>query len=215
MTVRAFTFNPFQTNGYVVHHDGEAALIDAPSQRPDEHRQVLDYLDREGLTLTHLLLTHAHVDHIFGCAFFERETGLTFQAHAEARPFIEHAAEQARFFGVEVEAPSAPETTLAEGDTVTVGGLAFDVLHTPGHSPDSICFVAREEAQAVTGDVLFQGSIGRTQGLPQTSLPQLLGSITEKLFPLGDDVTIYPGHGPTTTIGRERRANPFLQGVEG
>ncbi|MFB6098414.1 MAG: MBL fold metallo-hydrolase, partial [Salinibacter sp.] len=96
-------------------------------------------------------------------------------------------------------------------DTVSFGDVTLEVLHTPGHSPDSISFVHRPSRQAVTGDVLFQNSIGRTQGLPETSRAQLLASITEKILPLGDDFTIYPGHGPTTTVGRERAQNPFVQ----
>ena len=163
------------------------------------------------LDVVHLLLTHAHVDHIFGCHFFEEKTGKTFKAHRESIPFIERSVEQARAFGVEVEPPSPPEVFLADGDTVSFGGVTLEVLHTPGHSPDSISFVDRDSQQALTGDVLFQRSIGRTQGLPKTSYPQLMDSIIHTLLPLGDDMTIYPGHGPTTTIGEERRSNPFIQ----
>jgi len=104
-----------------------------------------------------------------------------------------------------------PTTVLGEEDTISFGSVTFDILHTPGHSPDSISFIHQPSDQALTGDVLFQNSIGRTQGLPKTSRSQLLASITEKLLPLGDGVTIYPGHGPETTIGRERHQNPFVK----
>ena len=136
---------------------------------------------------------------------------MRFEAHEAAVPFIEQAEEQAKAFGVEIEPPSVPTSFLAEGDTVSFGSVTLEVLHTPGHSPDSISFVDRASQKALTGDVLFQNSIGRTQGLPETSRSQLLASITEKLLPLGDEMTIYPGHGPKTTIGQERRQNPFVQ----
>ncbi|WP_233993844.1 MBL fold metallo-hydrolase [Salinibacter altiplanensis] len=199
------------TNSYLCHDQGEAVLVDASCETEAECEQVMQVIEEHDLDIRHLLLTHAHIDHIFGCTFFEEEVGQRFQAHEAAVPFIERAEEQATAFGVEVEPPSVPTTHLAEGDTVSFGDVTLDVLHTPGHSPDSISFVHRPSRQALTGDVLFQNSIGRTQGLPETSRPQLLHSVTEKLLPLGDDVTIYPGHGPSTTIGQERTQNPFVQ----
>jgi len=211
MEVQAFTFSSFMTNCYLCHDGGEAVLVDASCASADEQRQVVEAIEDRGVEITHLLLTHAHVDHILGCHVFEDRFGMSFQAHEAARPFIEEAEEQAAAFGVDVTPPSMPTTWLAEGDTVSVGDTTLEVIHTPGHSPDSICFVDRAGQQALTGDVLFQNSIGRTQGLPQTSRAQLLRSITEKVLPLGDEVTIYPGHGPPTTIGRERRQNPFVQ----
>lgn len=211
MHVEAFTFNSFMTNCYLCHDEGEAALVDASCATDTEREEVLRVIDDYDLDVQHLLLTHAHVDHIFGCTFFEEHFDARFQAHEAAVPFIERAEEQAVAFGVEVDPPSVPTTYLGEGDTVSFGSVTLDVIHTPGHSPDSISFVHEPSQQALTGDVLFQNSIGRTQGLPKTSRSQLLASITEKLLPLGDDMTIYPGHGPVTTIGRERKQNPFVK----
>ena len=211
MHVEPFTFNPFMTNCFLCHDRGEAVLIDASCDTEAECAEVMGVIEEHGLDLRHLLLTHAHVDHIFGCRFFEEQFGQRFKAHEAAVPFIERADEQATAFGVEVEPPSVPTTLLAEGDTISFGDVTLEILHTPGHSPDSISFVHRPSRQAVTGDVLFQNSIGRTQGLPETSRTQLLNSITEKLLPLGDDFAIYSGHGPATTIGRERAQNPFVQ----
>lgn len=211
MHVEPFTFNPFMTNCFLCHDRGEAVLIDASCDTEAECAEVMDVIEEHGLDLRHLLLTHAHVDHIFGCRFFEEQFGQRFKAHEAAVPFIERADEQATAFGVEVEPPSVPTTLLAEGDTISFGDVILEILHTPGHSPDSISFVHRPSRQAVTGDVLFQNSIGRTQGLPETSRTQLLNSITEKLLPLGDDFAIYSGHGPATTIGQERAQNPFVQ----
>lgn len=211
MHVESFTFNPFMTNCFLCHDRGEAVLIDASCDTEAECAEVMSVIEEHGLDLRHLLLTHAHVDHIFGCRFFEEQFGQRFKAHEAAVPFIERADEQATAFGVEVEPPSVPTTLLAEGDTISFGDVTLEILHTPGHSPDSISFVHRPSRQAVTGDVLFQNSIGRTQGLPETSRTQLLNSITEKLLPLGDDFAIYSGHGPATTIGQERAQNPFVQ----
>lgn len=211
MHVEPFTFNPFMTNCFLCHDRGEAVLIDASCDTEAECAEVMSVIEEHGLDLRHLLLTHAHVDHIFGCRFFEEQFGQRFKAHEAAVPFIERADEQATAFGVEVEPPSVPTTLLAEGDTISFGDVTLEILHTPGHSPDSISFVHRPSRQAVTGDVLFQNSIGRTQGLPETSRMQLLNSITEKLLPLGDDFAIYSGHGPATTIGQERAQNPFVQ----
>jgi glyoxylase-like metal-dependent hydrolase (beta-lactamase superfamily II) len=211
MHVEAFTFNPFMTNCYLCHDEGEAVLVDANCATDDERDEVLDVIDEYDLDVRHLLLTHAHVDHIFGCRFFEDHFDMRFKAHEAAVPFIEQAEEQATAFGVEVDQPSVPTTFLGEEDTISFGTVTLEILHTPGHSPDSISFVHRASDQAVTGDVLFQNSIGRTQGLPETSRAQLLDSITDKLLPLGDDMTIYPGHGPETTIGRERQQNPFVK----
>lgn len=215
MQVEPFAFNPFKTNCYLCHDQGEAVLIDASCDTDAECAEVMRVIDEHDLEMRHLLLTHAHVDHIFGCQFFEDQFGQRFKAHEAAVPFIERADEQATAFGVEVDPPSVPTTHLGAGDTISFGDITLDILHTPGHSPDSITFVHRPSAQAVTGDVLFQNSIGRTQGLPETSRSQLMDSITETLLPLGDEFTIYPGHGPTTTIGQERAQNPFVQEAVG
>jgi len=211
MHVEAFTFSPFMTNCYLCHDEGEAVIVDASCATEPERREMLSVIDEYDLDVRHLLLTHAHVDHIFGCRFLEEHFGMRFKAHEAAVPFIERAEEQATAFGVEVEQPSVPTTLLDEDDTISFGSVALEILHTPGHSPDSISFVHRPSDRALTGDVLFQNSIGRTQGLPETSRSQLLDSITDQLLPLGDDMTIYPGHGPETTIGRERRQNPFVK----
>lgn len=211
MQVEPFTFSSFMTNCYLCHDRGEAVLIDASCETESEQDKIVEVIEEYDLELRHLLLTHAHVDHILGCHFFEDRYNQRFKAHAASVPFIERADEQATAFGVTFDPPSVPTTHLEDGDTITFGGVTLDILHTPGHSPDSICFVDRSSEQAITGDVLFQNSIGRTQGLPQTSRTMLLASIKEKLLPLGDEFAIFPGHGPPTTIGQEREQNPFVQ----
>ena len=209
MEIRRFTFNPFQTNCYVCHDGTEAVIVDPSSAEEMEHQVVERYVEENSLEIRHLLLTHGHIDHIFGCAHFARKYGLGWQMHREDVPLLARAEDQASMFGVPIEAPPEPEVLLSEGDRIYLGESELEVLHTPGHSPGSICFFERGAGAIVAGDVLFQGSIGRTD-LWRGSLPELMQSIFQKLVPLGDDVRVFPGHGPDTTIGRERAVNPFL-----
>lgn len=209
MQVQAFTVNPFAENTYVCHDAGEAVVIDPGCSTLGERQAVLDYLATRHLTVRHLLLTHAHIDHIIDCAFFARHFNQRFQMHQADVPLLENADTQARMFGVEIEPPPLPGALLAEGDTVAVGEATWRVLHCPGHSPGSICFYDAENGFVIGGDVLFQGSVGRTD-LWKGSMEQLMTSIHRKLLPLDDHTLVYAGHGPPTTIGRERAANPFL-----
>lgn len=209
MTIQTFTFNPFQTNCFICHDAGEAVLIDPSAMDAGEQAAVLAYLEKHKLTIRHLLLTHAHIDHIFGCAFFAKHFGDTFQMHRADLPLLTHSEQQAHLFGVSLETPPAPKHFLAEGDILSFGTATWQVLHTPGHSPGSICFWDEANRVVIAGDVLFQGSIGRTD-LWQGSMPKLMTSIFQELLPLGDDVRVYPGHGPATSIGEEQRSNPFL-----
>ncbi|MDX1530128.1 MAG: MBL fold metallo-hydrolase [Rhodothermales bacterium] len=211
MTVKPFTVSPFAENCYVCHQQGEAVLIDPGTATEEERRAVLDYLTRNSLTVRHLLLTHAHIDHVLGCAYFTRQFGMRWRLHPAELPLYEAVELQAQLFGVEVGRLPEPELTLEEGTAVAFGGARWETLHTPGHSPGHVCFYDRDNGFVIGGDVLFQGSIGRTD-LWQGSMPQLLGSIREKLFPLPDDTTVHPGHGPSTTVGHEKRTNPFLIG---
>lgn len=207
MQIRGFTFNPFQTNCYVCQDRGEAVLID-PSCSTDEEMETLEkYL--EDLNVRHLLLTHAHIDHILGCAHFAQKYGEGFQLHRDDEQLLRGAERQAEMFGIGFDAPPEPKGYLEEGDAIEFGGATLEVLHTPGHSPGSICFFNAADRLVVSGDVLFQRSIGRTD-LWRGSLPELMRSIFQKLVPLGDDVRVHPGHGPSTTVGEERASNPFL-----
>lgn len=211
MTIKSFTFNPFQTNCFVCHDAGEAVLIDPSCHTEAERQMVLDYLDQHALTVRHLLLTHAHIDHIFGCKALADHFGMPWQMHRADLPLLQRAREQAVFFGVKLENPPLPDRFLQEGDTVAFGEAAWEVLHTPGHSPGSVCFHDAAGGFVIAGDVLFQGSIGRTD-LPGGSLPVLMESIFQKLVPLGEATAVHPGHGPSTTIGQEVQTNPFLTG---
>jgi hydroxyacylglutathione hydrolase len=209
MTIRGFTFNPFQTNAYICESDGEAAIFDPSSSTDGEHQQLIDYIEKRGLTLRHILLTHAHIDHIFGCRKISEHFGIPIRMHRGDFPLLQHASDQAAMFGVDLEAPPEPGAWIEPGEVITVGSAHWRVLETPGHSPGSVSFYAEDERALISGDVLFQSSIGRTD-LWQGSLPILMQSIFDVLVPLGEDVEVHPGHGPATTIGDEVASNPFL-----
>ncbi len=209
MQIQGFSCNPFQTNCYVCHSGGEGVLIDPSCSTPEECARVERYIADQNLTIRRLLLTHGHIDHIFGCAHFARAFGMGFWMHRDDRTFILQADEQARAFGTSIETPPEPEGFLDEGDRVSFGDASLEVLHTPGHSPGSISFYHADSQAVVSGDVLFHGSIGRTD-LWRGDLPELMQSIFGKIVPLGDAVRVWPGHGPDTTVGAERQTNPFL-----
>ncbi len=167
---------------------------------------------KTGMTVEKILLTHGHVDHAAGAAELkEKLGGVPIEGPHLADKFIlDSIAEVAPTFGMVGGRPVTPDRWLADGDTVTVADTTFAVLHCPGHSPGSVAYVNAAQRFALVGDVLFRGSIGRTEGLPQASHATLIQSIKTKLLPLGDDFAFICGHGPTGTIGQERLTNPFL-----
>lgn len=207
MKVHAFTVGPVQSNSYLLADEAtrEAALFD-PGM---ESEPVAEVLARERLTLTAIINTHGHFDHVFGNAYFKAKTGAPLLMHRADLDLVKRLEEQSLYFGFRATPSPPPDRFLEEGDEVRVGGIRLRVLHTPGHSPGGICLVT--DGTAFVGDTLFAGSIGRTD-LPGGSAETLLTSIREKLLTLPDDTVIYPGHGPATTIGHERRHNPFLTG---
>jgi len=205
--VHAFMVGPLQSNSYLLADEvtREAALFD-PGM---ESEPVADVLARERLTVTAIINTHGHFDHVFGNAYFKAKTGAPLLMHRADLDLVKRLEEQSLYFGFRATPSPPPDRFLEEGDEVRVGGIRLRVLHTPGHSPGGICLVT--DGTAFVGDTLFAGSIGRTD-LPGGSAETLLTSIREKLLTLPDDTVIYPGHGPATTIGHERRHNPFLTG---
>ena len=207
MKVHAFTLGPLQSNSYLCADEAtrEGLLFD-PGM---ESEPVAEALARERLTLTAIINTHGHFDHVFGNAYFKAKTGAPLLMHRADLDLVKRLEEQSLYFGFRATPSPAPDRFLEEGDEVRVGGTRLTVLHTPGHSPGGICLVT--DGTAFVGDTLFAGSIGRTD-LPGGSAETLLTSIREKLLTLPDDTVIYPGHGPATTIGHERRHNPFLTG---
>ena len=210
MTVQSFTVNPFMENAYLVHSDGKAALIDPGFYGASERAQALTYLEERGLEIERLLLTHAHVDHIIDCAYWADTCGMQFEMHEDDLPLLRRAKQQAAMFGVDVHDPPIPQAFLRGSDTVEIGSSSWKVIEAPGHSPGSICFYNETDGILIAGDVLFQGSIGRTD-LWKGSLETLLGSIHERILVLPEETVVHSGHGPATTIGQERASNPFLQ----
>ena len=172
--------------------------------------QIQAAIEAEKVQIERILITHGHIDHIGGAADLAEALGVPVEGPHEAdRELIARVAEQGKQFGIDGAKPVSPDRWLEEGDTVDIAGKTFEVLHCPGHAPGHVVFVDREGRFAIVGDVLFKGSIGRTD-LPGGDHATLLRSIRDKLLPLGDDVVFLCGHGPHSTIGEERQTNPFL-----
>lgn len=208
--VKAFTFNPFQENTYVLYNaEKEAWIIDPGMYNAHEQMEFDAFMSANGLNPTRLLLTHAHIDHILGAAHVYAKYNLLPEVHEADLFFVDRMPESARMYGVPAEACPAPKAFIKEKDVLYLGAHAFTCLHTPGHSPGSISFFCKEQGLLISGDVLFKGSIGRSD-LPMGNHETLISSIVTKLLPLGDEVKVYSGHGPATTIGHERLSNPFL-----
>ncbi|HIE50940.1 MAG TPA: MBL fold metallo-hydrolase [Armatimonadetes bacterium] len=205
MHIETFVAGPLANNVYLlVDWEAQQAAIVDPGLGS---RVVWDYVQREGLTLTAILNTHGHFDHVAENAFFKRVSGAPLYLHAEDEPLAVQAASAARWFGLRVSDSPPPDHYWQDGDQFSLGTMTLIVRHTPGHSPGGVCLLA--EGLAFVGDTLFAGSIGRTD-LPGGNYTTLLDSIRRVLLPLPDDTVLYPGHGPTSTIGRERQFNPYL-----
>ncbi len=182
-----------------------AAVIDPGG----EVLKIKSAIEAEGLTLDKILVTHAHLDHAGGTAELARMTGVPIVGpHTDDQFWIDLLPEQCRQFGFDGES-FVPDQWLQHGDSVVLGSLLFEVLHCPGHTPGHVVFVERDAAFAAVGDVLFQGSIGRSD-FPRGNQQQLIDSIRDRLFPLGDNINFIPGHGPMSTFGHERESNPFV-----
>jgi glyoxylase-like metal-dependent hydrolase (beta-lactamase superfamily II) len=207
--VQSFTFNPFQENTYIVHNGSQALLIDPGCYTEKEEDQLSAYLHSNGLTLTHCINTHAHLDHIFGNAWTFRTYGLKPWLHRADLFLLQGAPNTAKIYGLSFEESPEPEQFMEEGDTFTLGTEILRVLYVPGHAPGHIALYSETQGFVIAGDVLFKRSIGRTD-LPGGDMDILLDSIRTKLLPLPADTLVYCGHGPTTTIGEEIRMNPFL-----
>jgi glyoxylase-like metal-dependent hydrolase (beta-lactamase superfamily II) len=212
--LRAFVVpvTPFQQNCTLLLDEasGEGAVVDPGG----EVARILDAAARKGVRIRQVLLTHAHCDHAGGAAELAERLGVPIVGpHQDDRFWIESLPEQAALFGLEPARSFEPSRWLAQGDVVQVGGAELAVRHCPGHTPGHVVFVHASSKLALVGDVLFQGSIGRTD-FPRGDYATLIRSIRAQLLTLPDDVRFVPGHGPTSTIGHERRTNPFLTDPE-
>lgn len=171
---------------------------------------IMGAVEKQGIELEKILLTHGHLDHAGAATELKERTGLRIEGPQKEEIFwLEQLQEQGDTWGLPGCRDCTPDRWLDDGDTVTVGEQTLEVIHCPGHTPGHVVFFHREAGLAIVGDVIFQGSIGRTD-FPRGNHEQLIDSIREKLFPLGDDITFIPGHGPTSTFGIERQSNPFV-----
>ena len=208
--IKTFVFNPFQENTFLLYDDTkQCAIIDAGCYSEKEKNELVSFIEKNDLEPVKLLNTHCHIDHILGNCFVARQYNLKSEAHQKDNIILENVVQHGRVFGVEAEQPPDMQIFLEENDIVKFGGSQLLVLHVPGHSPGSIVFYNEEQKFAIVGDVLFNGSIGRTD-LPGGDYDTLIKNIKDKLFVLEDDVVVYTGHGPETTIGYERKTNPFF-----
>ena len=210
MDIAIFTFNAFQENTYVLFDEtNECAIVDPGCNSTEEERTLVNFIDDKGLKPTLLLNTHCHIDHVLGNKFVSDKYGLELTSHKDEKVVLDANVMVSSMYGVQYKLSPDITQFVDEGDTIKFGHTELQVLFTPGHSPASISFFHQPSLQLIAGDVLFQGSIGRTD-LPGGNFDTLIASIKTKYYPLGDDVRVYPGHGPSTTIGEEKRTNPFL-----
>lgn len=211
MHIKSFQFNPFQENTYVLSDDTrEAVIIDCGCLSPNEDERLMLFLETERLTVKRVLNTHLHLDHSFGNYSAAHTLGILPEAHQADEFLIGQMVSQSQAFGIQGAVREQPlGGYLHEGDVISFGRTQLEVLHVPGHSPGSICFYCRAENAIFVGDVLFAGSIGRTD-LPKGNYEELITGIQKKILTLPDDTVVYSGHGPATTIGNERVNNPYL-----
>jgi len=205
MILEYLTVGPFQENSYILadSDSGEGILID-PGHDPEA---ILDRVAELGIRITAIVNTHAHIDHVGGVPEIQRQLKIPFRLHAADRPLLKALPQQAAMYGLPPLQVPEVESYLKGGDRFTVGTLEVEIIETPGHSPGSITLKVGDDL--IAGDVLFAGSIGRTD-LYGGDFGILKSSIRDALFPLGDHCRVWPGHGPETTIGEERRTNPFV-----
>ena len=212
LKVHKHTFNPFQENTYIIEDETkECVIIDPGCSNDKERNQLLQTIQAHGLKPVKLLNTHCHIDHFPGNKFVCDTYNLLPEFHETELQVMYAALDYQTLFGFKLEASPEPVNYLKDGDEVKFGSTILKVLFVPGHSPGHIAFYNEAEKIIVSGDVLFQGSVGRYD-LPGASGKVLFETIITKLMTLPDDVKVYSGHGPETFIGIERRNNPFLQG---
>jgi glyoxylase-like metal-dependent hydrolase (beta-lactamase superfamily II) len=201
------TVGPFQENCFIVGDEGTGVLFDPG----DEAARIALAVERTGLEIEKLIITHAHIDHVGAVAALVDEYACPVLMHAEAEPMLRQLPNQALMMGLRFGKVPVVDGYIEDGEIVDVGALAFRALYTPGHAPGHLAFYSEDEGVVISGDALFAGSVGRVD-LPGGSMELLMRSINERLLTLPDATVVHPGHGPETTIGEERAHNPFLAG---
>ena len=205
--VHVMEVGPLAVNAFIVEDPAarKAVVVDPGG----DGESLLREIGNLGLAVEKILLTHGHFDHVGAVGLLREKTGAPVYVHPYDLERMLGARRQGMLFGLSVQNPPKPDYEVADGDTVPFGGLAFRVAHTPGHTPGCVCYIAG--GMAFVGDLIFAGSIGRTD-LPGGSYETLIDSVRTKIFTLSDDTVLFPGHGPATTVGEEKRTNPFFTG---
>lgn len=208
--IAVFAFNPFAENTYVASDkSGECVIIDAGNYSASEDSALTQYIAQAGLKPVMAINTHGHVDHILGVSYVKSTFGVEFALHGDDKFLVDSASTHGALYGFEVKDIPLMEIDMKNMESIGFGETTFRIIHTPGHTPGHVCLYEPQSKSLFTGDTLFKESIGRTD-LPGGDYSWIMKSILEKIVPLGGDVTIYPGHGPKSTIGHETLYNPFI-----
>ena len=209
--IKSFTFNPVQENTYVLYNESKnCIIIDPGCYFEEEYEALVRFIEEQQLRPTVLLNTHCHLDHVFGNKRIAEKFALTLQAHHLEKEVLDLAPASGLIYDLPFDNYQGEIKWLNEGDEIYLDGDILKAIHVPGHSPGSVCFYCAKQEFLIGGDVLFLNSIGRTD-IPGGNMGDLLVNIKSKLCSLSDEVIVYPGHGPATTIGAEKISNPFLQ----
>ncbi|MBQ3676109.1 MAG: MBL fold metallo-hydrolase [Bacteroidales bacterium] len=212
MKIKRFSFNPFQENTYIVYDEKslDCAVIDPGCYFPEEQNCLLQFLQDNNLHPSKVLYTHCHLDHCFGATFLaEQFPALKFYGHTNEQENINIAEQQGAVFGIDFQQPPSISHYVFDGEKITIGNNSLTVIETPGHSAGGVCYYCENEKILFSGDTLFAGSVGRTD-LFGGNMQMLIQAINTKLMTLPDDVTVYCGHGYTTTINEEKHGNPYI-----
>jgi hydroxyacylglutathione hydrolase len=212
ITIKTLVCNPYQENTYILSDEqGACAIIDPGMYGKDEENTLVAFISSNGLSPKLLLNTHCHIDHVLGNRFTYEQYGLVPQFHEGELPLLMEVQNYAPQMGFRYEVSPVPETYLSPGDEISLGNHKLTCLFAPGHSPGHLCFYSEAQGFLIGGDVLFKGSIGRTD-LPGGDHQQLLDSIRDVIYTLPGDTIVYPGHGSATSIAEEKRSNAFIRG---
>jgi glyoxylase-like metal-dependent hydrolase (beta-lactamase superfamily II) len=208
--IKSFVFNPFAENTYILSDETkECVIIDPGCNDETERKEIVSFIENENLKPVKLLNTHCHIDHVLGNSFIAKKYNIELYIHKDDLQILYSLPQVSHLYGLHAEESIEPSGFLNEGVLLNFGKSSLEILFCPGHSPGSICFVSKEDKFIISGDVLFYGSIGRTD-LPGGNYHTLITSIKTKLFSFDDNFIVYSGHGPQTTIGYEKKHNPFL-----
>ena len=210
MEVVAFTFNPFMENTYVLHQGGKGVIIDPGCYDPAEEQELVDYIESNGIMIEKIINTHGHIDHVLGNSFTKNKFNAPLWIGEHDVQTLKSVEAYAPSYGFQKYQSTEPDHLIKEGDVISVGSGELSVLFVPGHAPGHIAFYNAEHGFIIGGDVLFRESIGRTD-LPGGNFDTLMESIKNKFYPLPDETIVYPGHGGETTLGHEKKYNPFCR----